>query len=49
VSEREQQYKDLQERHELLIQAVHDMYDLIRKLRNENRQLKETIEEYQNG
>jgi len=45
---REQQLKDLETRYKLLIQAVHDMNDLIHKLQKENRELKKTIEELQN-
>lgn len=49
MSKREQQLKDLKERYDLLIQAAHDMNDLIHELREENQELKEIIEEMQNG
>tara|TARA_R100000008_G_C3492685_1_gene119537 strand:+ start:50 stop:199 length:150 start_codon:yes stop_codon:yes gene_type:complete len=48
VKEREQQHKDLEERYELLVQAVHDMNELIHELRDENRFLKKQIEVLKN-
>ena len=49
MSKREQELKDLKERYDILIQAVHDMNDLIHELRDENRTLKEIIKVFQNG
>ena len=44
----EQELKDLKSRCDLLIRTVHEMNDLVHDLREENRQLKETIEDLQN-
>ena len=49
MSKREQELKDLKERYDILIQAVHDMNDLIHELRDENRTLKEIIKVFQDG
>ena len=49
MSKREQELKDLKERYDILIQAVHDMNDLIHELRDENRTLQEIIKVFQNG
>ena len=45
----EQQLKDLKERYDLLIRAVHEMNDLIGDLRDENEELKKIIEEFENA
>ena len=45
----EQELKNLKEKYDLLIQAVHDMNDLIHELRDENRELKNIIESLENG
>ena len=49
MNNREQELKDLKEKYDLLIQAVHDMNDLIHELRDENRTLKQIIEVFQDG
>jgi FtsZ-binding cell division protein ZapB len=49
MSTREQELKDLKERYDLLILAVHDMNDLIHELRDENKTLKEVIKVFQDG
>ena len=41
----EQELKDLKEKYNLLVQTVHDMNDLLHKLREENQQFKKIIEE----
>ena len=46
---REQELKDLKERYDLLIQAVHNMNELIHELRDENRTLKQIIKVFQDG
>ena len=45
----EQHLKDLEERYSILIKAAHEMNGLIHELRKENQELKEIIEELQNG
>mgnify|MGYP003634145478 FL=1 len=45
----EQELKDLKEKYDLLIQAVHNMNDLLHELRDENKSLKEIIKVYRNG
>ena len=49
MKDNEQHLKDLKERYDILIKAAHDMNDLIHELREENQELKEIIEELQNG
>ena len=49
MSDCEQQLKDLKERYDLLILAVHNMNDLIHELRDESKTLKEIIKVFQNG
>lgn len=49
MSTREQELRDLKEKYDLLILAVHDMNDLIHELRDENRTLKRIIEVFQDG
>lgn len=44
----QQELKDLKTRYDLLIRTVHEMNDLVHNLRDENRQLKKTIEDLQN-
>ena len=48
MSHREQELKDLKQKYDLLIQAVHDMNDLIQELREENQELREIIEGLEN-
>ena len=45
----EQELKDLKEKYDLLIQAVHNMNDLLHELRDENKSLKEIIKVCRNG
>lgn len=45
----EQELKNLKEKYDLLIEAVHKMNDLIHELRVENKSLKEITKEIQNG
>ena len=49
MSDREQQLEDLKERYDILIQAVHDMNELIHELREENQELRQIIEDIQDG
>ena len=49
MSQHEQELEDLKLRCDLLIRTVHEMNDLIHELRDENCELKETIEELHNG
>ena len=44
----EQELKDLKNRYDLLVQAVHEMNELIHELGSENQQLREIIEELSN-
>jgi uncharacterized coiled-coil DUF342 family protein len=45
----EQELKDLREKYDLLIRAVHEMNDKIYELRDENKFLKEIIKVVHNG